>query len=173
VQAVLADSQGHPISGAPITFTSEATFMSLTKDVVLAQAVTNAKGQAVARFRNNAPGNITLRAEFAGDEQYSASNATTQMTIIGDRQVYSDNFGAQTAGTNAAPTGTGTASVQSLPPWLQSARTLAGGWLVVTPLILVWSMYIVAVGFIFRVAALAKEPDPGASPATPDPGRPS
>jgi hypothetical protein len=164
VQAVLADERGRPIPGAQINFTTAATFLGTTQDVVLAQAVTNAQGQAVARFSNNLSGTITLRAEFAGDEQYAASNATTQIAVIGDGQVYSDNLGGQS--TAAAP-------VQSLPLWLQILRTEAGGLPLAAALLMVWSMYVVAVGFIIRIAALAKTPEPGTPAMTPDQGRSS
>ena len=173
VQAVLADSQGHPISGALITFSSPATFMSVTRDVVLAQVVTNAKGQAVARFTNNFSGDITLKAEFAGDGQYAASSATTQITNSGDSQVYSDNFSGQTTGGNVMATASGALPAPALSQWVLALRRSAGGIPVAFALLLVWSMYLVAVGYIFRIAALAKEPQPGSTPATPDPGRPS
>jgi len=160
VQAVLADSQGRPISGAQIFFTTEATFLGVTKDVVLAQAVTNANGQAVAHFPNDSSGNLSLRAEFRGDEQYAASSTTTQLDSIGQGQVYSDHFGTQTLGINA-----------TLPLWQQTLQSAVSGWPVGTALLLVWSMYLVAVGFVFRIAVLAKEPEPPPPAGTPDPRR--
>jgi hypothetical protein len=167
-QAVLADSQGHPISGAQIYFTTEATFLGVTKDVVMAQGLTNENGQAVAHFPIDSTGTFNLRAEFRGDEQYAPSTATTQVQIIGDGQVYSDHFGAQPSGITATQAGASAAAFQSLSPWNRALRSALSGWPVGIALLLVWSMYLVAMGYVFHIAFLAKEPQPTPTLGTPD-----
>ena len=161
VQAVLADSQGHPISKAVIYFTAPATFFGDTNDVVLAQAVTNGNGQASAQIVDDFSGAITLSAEFRGDTQYAPSNATTQISAAGDQQVYADHIGVDIPGFNVPPVGAPQASLQSQPGILGFITSLwpaMNGWPVFAVLFLVWSMYLLAVTFVFRVAASGKEP---------------
>ncbi len=161
VQAVLADSKGHPISKAVIYFTAPATFLGDTNNVVLAQAVTNGKGQASAQIVDNFSGTITLNAEFRGDTQYAPSNATAQISATGEQQVYNDHVGVDIPGFNVPPVGAPQASLQSqrgILGFIQSLWPAMNGWPVAAVLLIVWSMYLLAVKFVFRVAALGNEP---------------
>ena len=164
VQAVLADSQGHPISKALIYFTTETKFMSKSGDVVLAQAVTNGNGQAVAQFMNNFSEALTLRAEFRGDKQYAPSNAATLIGTAGNGQVYVEHIGVDIPGFNVPPVSAPMASVQSLLQqnilrFIQNLWPAMMGWPVAAVLLLVWSMYLLTVKFVFRIAALGHEPE--------------
>lgn len=157
VQAVLADSKGHPIAKAMIYFTTQAKFMSDTSDVVLAQAVTNGNGQAVAEFTDDSSGTLALQAEFRGDAQYAPSNAKTQIGTVGGLQVYTDHVGVDIPGFNVPPVGASRASLQSqqgIVGFIQGLWPAMNGWPVAAVLLLVWSMYFFAVTFVFRVAAL-------------------
>ena len=162
VQAVLADSKGHPISKAVIYFTTETTFLNKKSDVVLAQAVTNGNGQAVAQFVNNFSGLLILRAEFQGDTQYAPSNATIQIATAGDRQVYAEHIGVDIPGFNIPPVSAPVVAVQSLPQqnisrFVQGLWPAMMGWPVAAVLLLVWSMYLLVVKFVFRIAALGSK----------------
>ena len=160
VQAVLADSNGHPISKATIYFTTETTFLGKKSDVVLAQAITNGNGQAVAHFSNDFSGALTLQAEFPGDQQYAASNATIQVATSGEGQVYVDHVGVDIPGFNVPPVGATVASLQTQSGsarFIQSLWPAMNGWPIAAVLLLVWSMYLLAVRFVFRVAALGNE----------------
>ncbi len=161
VQAMLADSQGHSISKAVIYFTTQATFLGDSSDVLLAQAVTNANGQAVAQFVDDFSGTITLRAEFRGDTQYAPSNATIQTGAAGEGQVYAEHVGVDIPGFNTPPVSAPMASVQSpqsdIARFVQSLWPAMNGWPVAAVLIIVWSLYFFAVTFVFRVAALGSE----------------
>ncbi len=163
VQAVLADSQGHPISKAMIFFTTETTFLNTRSDVVLAQAMTNAHGQAVAHFVDDLAGTLTLRAEFRGDTQYAPSNATLQIAMAGNGQVYVEHVGVDIPGFNVPPLSAPMASIQSsqqnLARSIESLWPAMNGWPVAAVLLLVWSMYLLAIRFVFRVAALGSEPE--------------
>ena len=162
VQAVLADSQGHPVSKAVIYFTTETKFMSRSGDVVLAQAMTNGNGQAVAQFVNDFSGTFTVNAKFPGDDQYAASNATIQIDTTGKGQVYVEHIGVDIPGFNVPPVSAPAASIQSpqqgIGRFIQNLWPAMNGWPVAAVLLLVWSMYFVAVRFVFRVAALGREP---------------
>src|SRR5574341_553922 len=133
VQAVLADSQGHPISKALIYFTTETNFLSEKSDVILAQAVTNGNGQAVAHFVNDFSGPFTLRAEFRGDTQYAPSNATIQTSAVGGEQVYAEHVGVDIPGFNVPPVSPPMASVQSqqnIWRFIQNLWPAMNGWTV-------------------------------------------
>lgn len=172
VQALLADSQGHPISQAVIYFTAPTKFLSASSDVVLAQAVTDGKGQAVAEVSDDSSATVTLHAEFRGDAQYAPSDATVQISAAGDAQVYAEHVGVDLPGFNVPPMGAPEASLQSpqqgIAGFVQSLWPAMNGWPVAAVLLLVWSMYLFAVRFVFRVARLADEPEE--SPST-DSGR--
>ena len=163
VQAVLADSQGHPISKEVIYFTTQATFLSKNSDVVLAQAVTNGNGQAVADFVNNFSGAFALQAEFLGDKQYASSKATIQIGTAGEGQVYVEHVGVDIPGFNVPPVSAPMASIQSsqhgISRFIQSLWPAMNGWPVAAVLFLVWSMYLLAVKFVFRIAALGSKPE--------------
>ena len=163
VQAVLADNQGHPISKAVVYFTTQQKFLGSTSNVVLAQAVTNASGQAVAQFTDNFSGAFALQAEFRGDTSYAPSNATTQVGAAGAEQVYVEHIGVDIPGFNVPPVGAPMASVQSSQPgivgFIQSLWPAMNGWPIAAVLLLVWSMYLFAVTFVFRAAASGNKED--------------
>lgn len=164
VQAVLADSKGHPISQEVIYFVTETTFLSKKSDVILAQAMTNGNGQAVAHFVSHFSGPVTLRAEFRGDSQYAPSNAATQITLTGAGQVYTEHIGVDIPGFNVPPVSAPVASVQSLQQesilrFIQNLWPAMNGWPIAVVLFLVWSMYLLTVKFVFRIAALGSKPE--------------
>ncbi len=159
VQALLVDSKGHPISKEVIYFMTQTTFMGKSDNVVLAQAVTNSNGQAVAQFVNNFSGTIQLRAEFQGDAQYAPSHAAAQVGIVGGQQVYVDHVGVDIPGFNVPPVSAPVASVQSPASFIEKLWPAMNGWPVAAVLLLVWSMYLLTVRFIFRVADLGSKPE--------------
>ncbi len=168
VQALLVDGQGHPISKEVVYFTTQSTFLHHTSDVVLAQAVTNSNGQAVAHFTDDFSEPLTISAEFRGDAQYAASTATLGAGMVTGGQVYVDHIGVDLPGFNvppvvAAPRAGIGSSDQGLAGFVQSLWPAMNGWPVAAVLLLVWSMYLFAVRFVFRLAALGDEP--GDSPS--------
>ena len=161
VQAALVDSHGNPISKAIIYFTTHMTFLKNSGDVVLAQAVTNKNGQAVAQFVDNSSGPIALSAEFRGDAQYASSNAAAQVEVAGQEQVYAEHVGVDIPGFNVPPVIAPAASVQSsvhnLSLSLNRLWPAMNGWPIAAVLIIVWSLYFTAVTFIYRIAAPESE----------------
>lgn len=162
VQAVLADSKGHPISKAVIYFTAPATFLGDTNNVVLAQAVTNGNGQASAQIVDDFSGTITLSAEFRGDTQYAPSSAMTQISVTSEQQIYNEHIGVDIPGFNVPPVVDGPqVSIRSQPGivgFIQNLWPTMNGWPVAAVLLIVWSMYLLAVRLVSRVAALGNEP---------------
>ncbi len=173
VQALLADSQGRPISKAVIYFTTQTEFLGRTAQVELAQAVTNGKGQATAQFVDDFSGAFPLRAEFRGDAQYAPSNATVQIGAAGDQQVYAEHVGVDIPGFNVPPVSMPVAAVLSSPGqrlalFIRNLWPAMNGWPVAAVLLLVWSTYLFAVTFVFRVAASKNDEQP----ASTEPRRP-
>ncbi len=169
VQAVLGDSQGHPISKEVIYFTSQSTFLGHTSDVVLAQAVTNAQGQAVVRFIDDFSGSALLSAEFRGDAEYAPCSTSVQISESGAGQVYVDHIGVDLPGFNVPPVGAAQASLGLSQPgiagFIANLWPAMNGWPIAAVLLLVWSMYLLAVTFVFRVAAAGEDPaDSSAAP---------
>jgi len=162
VQALLADGHGRPISKAMIYFTTQAEFLGKNSDVVLAQAVTNARGQAVAEFADDFSGPLTLNAEFRGDTEYAPSTATLQAGTASGKQVYTEHIGVDIPGFNVPPVSAPRASLassqQGIAGFVQSLWPAMNGWPIAAVLLLVWSMYLFAVTFVFRLAALGSEP---------------
>ena len=163
VQAVLADGQGHPISRAVVYFTTQATFLGRSGDAVLAQSITNGKGQAVATFVDKFWDKAKLSAEFRGDTQYAPSHATVEISTGGSGQVYVEHIGVDLPGFNVPPTLAPRAAVMQprFAAFLQGLWPAMNGWPVAAVLLLVWSMYLLAVTFVFRVAALGSGPGDG------------
>lgn len=160
VQAVLADSKGHPISKALIYFTAQAKFLSDKGDVVLAEAPTTANGQAVAHFTDSFSGSVALSAEFRGDTQYAASSATVQTAPTGGQQMYSEHVGVDLPGFNVPPVSAPKASLgasQGIDGFIQNLWPAMNGWPVAAVLLLVWAMYLLTVTYVFRVAASGNE----------------
>lgn len=163
VQALLTDSQGHPIAKAVIYFTAQKTFLHRTGDEVITQAVTNGSGQAVATFTDDFSGAITLNAEFRGDTQYAPSVASAPVATSGEQQVYAEHVGVDLPGLNVPPVSRSMAAVQS--PLASVWRFVLGlwpamnGWPLAAALLLVWANYFLAVTFVFRLAALGSKPD--------------
>jgi hypothetical protein len=159
-QAMLADGTGKPIAKATIYFVTPASFLSGSGDMVLAEAITSKNGQAVAHFTNDLSGSLNLRAEFRGDDRYAPSEATMQISVGGDAQLYVEDVGVHIPGLNEAPpvpveaslsqpSGGVTADVQALWPSLS-------GWPIALVLMLVWSLYLFVVVLIFRIAAAGR-----------------
>lgn len=163
MQAVLADSKGHAISKADVYFTETATFLGDTNNMVMAQAVTNAKGQVTAQITNDQSGTITLNAEFRGDTQYAPSTESVQVTVTGVKQLYNEHIGVDIPGLNTPPfAGSLQGSLQRQPGivgFIEGLWPAMNGWPIAFVLFIVWSMYLLAVRSIFRVAALANEKD--------------
>lgn len=167
VQAVLVDSHGKPIANASVYFTAPAQILNSSADVNLAQAVTNKDGQGVAQIGVDTSGILALSAVFRGDDRYAPSKALTQIQVTGDSQVYAEHIGVDIPGFNVPPVFTATAYAQS--PMPSIPRIFYGLWPAMTAwpigaaLIIVWSLYLVAVTFLFRIAAPTGEIDPASS----------
>lgn len=157
MQAVLVDSRGQPIPKATIYFMTSATFLTAKGDMLVAVAVTDQRGQAVAEYVSNLAGALTLRAEFRGDDHYAPAKATAQLSVKGDYQLHNEEAGVQIPGLNAplampVALSLNQPSAGALPliPNLWSSMSV---WPIVLVLLLVWSTYMLVVTMLFGIAA--------------------
>jgi cytochrome c553 len=151
------DGAGSPIAGAPIYFTSPATFLNRSGDIVVAEAVTGADGRALAKYEAQDTGQTTIRAEFRGDPHRAPANASATVNVTGDGQQYVEHVGVGIPGLNRPPLpGTGLSAPgqgTGLTPLVSALWPAMTGWPIALVLLLVWSLYALAVLMIFRIAA--------------------
>lgn len=141
LQARLVDSTGSPIGKTNIEFVVPLTFLDGQDDVVVAGAMTNQDGLAVATWQVRSAGDLMVKARFNGDKSYAPSSAVTSLTSAGDEQLYTPAAGVKIPGLNEAPAW-----------WPSGLWPLPSAWPVVLVLLAVWSLYGVAAAQLFRIA---------------------
>lgn len=146
LQARLVDSTGAPIEKAAIDFVTPTTFLSGSGDVVVARAVTDKQGLALARYEVRSTGQTTVRAVYKGADQYAATTAEANVAVAGTGQLYTETAGVAIPLLNEPPS---FVSALGIPP--QSLPRLSG-WPIAAALLLVWSLYGFVVVLIFRMA---------------------
>lgn len=152
VQALLADSKGQPISKATIDFVMPITFLTGSGKMVIAQTITDKDGRARADIENQSSGDVTLLAEFHGNDEYAASSASAPITVTGDDQQYAEDIGVHIPLLNTAPSLTAGGNVTVIGAALWPSFT---GWPIAAVLITIWALYFLVVTHLFRVAGAA------------------
>ena len=159
LQARLADDAGHPIANALIVFEIPTTFLNVSGNAVIAQATTNKDGVAMVDYEPTMNGNVTITAEFKGDETTapSTANATLPVDVTpSEAQLYVQQAGVSFPGLNE-PMGITQAMLSDQPPSgimsaLDSLWPTMSVWPLLLVLLIVWGLYGYAVTRIFRVA---------------------
>ncbi len=140
LQARLVDSSGAPVRKANVEFVVPRSFLDAQDDVVVASALTNQEGVALATWQVRSTGDLTMMARFGGSQSYAGSTASTQLSSTGDRQLYTPAAGVLIPGLNQAPAW-----------WPAGLWPLPSAWPVVLVLLIVWSLYGVAAVQLFRI----------------------
>ncbi len=148
LQARLVGVGGVPIPKATIYFTSPTTFLNVSSDAVLAEAVTDAQGLATASWRATRTGGLTIQAEFRGDDRYAPAKATAPLVVGGERQLYVQQVGVRIPGLNTAP-------ISGLPILARLWPGLSA-WPIAAALLVVWSLYATVVALLWRIAAAGR-----------------
>lgn len=156
LQARLVDAAGAPLAKAAVFFTSPMAFLNGSGDVVLAQATTDKDGLAVTEYEVRSTGQLTIQAEFRGNDAYGPSKASAAMTVTGDGQLYVQHAGLHVPGLNAGPAPAprlvdGKLVLGSV-PGTSALWPAMSGWPLAAILLTVWSLYAFVVTLIFRVA---------------------
>jgi hypothetical protein len=140
LQARLVDRSGLAISKTRVDFLVPLSFLDGRDDVVVASALTNQDGLAVATWRVRSTGTLTVQARFIGDANYGGSAASTTLISSGDEHLYAPTAGVQVPVINEGP--------------------LPSAWLVVAVLAMVWSLYGIAAAQLFRISRSGRGPTP-------------
>lgn len=151
VQARLV-AAGGPIENALIAFAIPATFMNTDGDAIVTRGKTDSEGLAVASFQVRITGSLEVKAIYDGSDAYAPSTASGPITVSGSEQLYVPDVGIRLRGLNSAPIGHG----NRFTPWILS------GWPIGALLVLIWSLYALAVFFMSEIAAEADH-EPGTS----------
>lgn len=161
LSARLVDAAGAPISGAKVAFVVPDTFfLGVTSDVLIAEVQTNKEGVAEAEYKARDSGWLAVRADFRGSDRYAAARATGRILIDeSPGQLYVERVGVQVPGLNAPPT-LQPASMEShvggIVPRSSGLAALwpaFSAWPIALVLLIVWSLYAVAVSQMFQIAS--------------------
>ncbi len=152
LQARLVDARGTGIPGVLVQFTSPATFLNTSSDMVLADATTDTHGLAAAQYEVRRTGKLTVNAVFAGNDRYAPAKTSAPLAATGDRQLYIQDAGVKIPGLNA----TSTQQTSGWPHWVLS------GWPIAAVLLIVWSLYGTAVFFMSQIVGAREQPEEGA-----------
>lgn len=90
VTAVLTDNQRRPIPGASILLLTPGDFLSVESTIELDRATTDTQGTASLRYQARTENSVTLTASFPGNNRYSPSQASTDITVDGAGQLYQE-----------------------------------------------------------------------------------
>jgi Bacterial Ig-like domain (group 3) len=159
LQARLADDAGHPIANGLIDFEIPTTFLNVSGNAVIAQTTTNKDGVAMAEYKPTMSGNLTITAEFKGDQTLapSTANATLPVNVTpAEAQLYVQQAGVPIPGLNE-PMVVTQVMLSDQPPSgiisvLNSLWPTMSVWPLLLVLLIVWGLYGYAVTRIFRVA---------------------
>jgi uncharacterized protein (DUF58 family) len=133
--ASLFTADGKPMANATVRFYVRSSFVGVEGDMEIGRATTDANGFATIPYRPGREGEVTIRAELAGDGQVTAIETSTPLTVSGSRQVYVESAGIQVPG--------------------------LGVWVLIAVLTGVWSILFIVALLIFLIAREgAREEEP-------------
>lgn len=96
--ASLFTADGKPMSNATVRFYVRSSFAGVEGDMEIGRATTDSNGFATVPYRPGREGEVTIRAELAGDGQVTVVQTSTPLTVSGSRQVYVESAGIQVPG---------------------------------------------------------------------------
>lgn len=159
LQARLADDAGHPIANALVDFEIPTRFLNVSGSAVIAQGKTNKDGVVMVDYKPTMSGNLTIVADFQGDDDAAPSTAKAQLPVSvapAEAQLYVQQAGVPIPGLNE-PMGVTQVMLSNQPPSgiisaLDSLWPTMSVWPLLLVLLIVWGLYGYAVTRIFRVA---------------------
>jgi len=135
ISATLLKADGTPVSGAVIHFYAEASFAGVKGKLHLGQATTDAQGVAIFHYSPRSNGDLTLFAEFEGDNELQPAKAKTTLRVTGSPPLYRETAGIQVPGLNS--------------------------WLLIAVLSGIWAILFTAGVFILSIARASSPASPG------------
>lgn len=142
LEATLTTADGEPIPDVPVTFLMPMAWgEEIAGEAVLGTALTDHDGVASLTTDVRRSGSVSVIARFEGSAEYRPASEDMELTVEGDRQLYTPEVGLR---------------VPWLGPWLLIA-VVAGVWF----LFLVVSIRIFAIARAGRAVAVAEAPAGG------------
>lgn len=131
VRVAVTDGKGAPVAGATVTLLTPATFGSASGEMKLGQATTDAAGRASIAYEARSEGQQTLIARFAGNRSYAPAEASQSFSVTGSAQLFHQEAGVKVPG--------------------------IGVWILAVLLSAFWSVYMVVMVLITRIAREGRE----------------
>ncbi len=140
LEATLTDADGEPIPDVPVTFLMPMAWgEEIAGEAVLGTALTDHEGVATLTTDMRRSGPASVIARFEGDAGYRPASETMEMTIVGDRQLYTPQVGLRVPG--------------------------VGSWLLIAVVAGVWFLFLVVSGRILAIARAGRAIAVAESPA--------
>ncbi|MDO8671820.1 MAG: Ig-like domain repeat protein [Dehalococcoidia bacterium] len=153
--ATLKDSGGKPIQGARIYFSSPTSFLSYKGEMEIDDALTNSQGIAIIEFAARQEGTNTVDARFKGSTIYKASEAASTINVGTGGSAYVARAGVELPSVSISPPASGGVLVSTLLPG-KLQFPIAGVWMVVLVLTIVWSLYMTTMVMVLRISSEAE-----------------
>ncbi len=131
VWVAVRDSRGDPVNQAIVVLLTPASFGDTSGEMRLGQITTDALGQATFTYQARREGPQTFIARFIGDSNYVPAEASVALSVQGSVQLYEQQAGVKIPG--------------------------LGVWLLVLLLGGFWSVYLVVMVLVTRIAIEGKE----------------
>ncbi|MEE8363867.1 MAG: hypothetical protein V3S18_07345 [Dehalococcoidia bacterium] len=126
IAAYLVDPAGKPVAGQEIDFTLESTFLNVTHRLDLEVVTTDESGLAWFLFEPRTDGENLISAQFAGNQVFAPAQVETILEVAPGPELYREVSIFRVPGTNV--------------------------WMVTGILAVVWSVYLVGIGFMWAIA---------------------
>lgn len=151
----LKDFGGKPIQGARIYFSSPTSFLSYRGEVEIDDALTNSQGIATIEFAARQEGTNTVNARFKGSTLYKASEAFGTIGVGAGSSAYVARAGVALPSIDVtSPLPDEVFFSTSAPGKLQFP--IAGIWMLVLVLTIVWSLYMTTMVLVLRISTQPK-----------------
>jgi hypothetical protein len=126
VHVRLVDADGRPVAGVPVRLFVPIEFLGKTKNELVGEAITGTSGKAALRFAPSQTGTLRGTVSFWGAPGFAASDAAITFDVRRAVVAY-----------DPAPVG--------LQAWW------ARSWVILVPVLVVWTVYLIVLTFIVRI----------------------
>ena len=136
IVATLLDPARNPIEGQEITFEMDVAFLNNFDNVVIGTAETGGDGRAYIEFTPRAQGDHALTASFAGTSVFAQATASVDFSVLQGAQLYQELSPVRVPGANV--------------------------WMAAAVLVVVWTIFLITLYRIWRIARLGEDAVEGA-----------
>ncbi|MBI2864996.1 MAG: Ig-like domain-containing protein [Chloroflexi bacterium] len=152
ITATLKDSEGRPIQNARIYFSSPTSFLNYKGEMEIDDALTDAKGIASVEFAARQEKTNTVNARFKGSTAYKAGEASGTIVVGASSPAYVARAGVELPSVDISPAVPNQVLLSAgLPSKLEFP--IAGVWMLVLVLTVIWSLYMITMILVLRIAS--------------------